>query len=422
MYSILFDNLIPAITWTLIHSLWQGLILSILASLVLLLTRQSTAARRYALLCGMFFLFLCCVSLTFFIEWNTGIKAASQNYTGLYLETPFLVLSPLRQLIESISSFFNANALWIVLAWFIVFLFKSDKMIREMGHIKNLRRYKAHETEEYWICKVQALANELGIRKPVLLIESALVKVPIIMGHFKPLILVPMGMLNQMPPAQVEAVLLHELAHIRRHDYLVNFIQRLSELVFFFNPALLWVSSLLRAEREVCCDEITISHTGNKIQFVEALIHCKEYSMRTPTYALGFFGPKKLLLHRLNRILSNNNKMLSRYETAFFVISILLLTGLVLGKGRGETSARSAQSVPMAQVRPKPVGPITKTPLQIYVNEITKAPVNSTRIAVDVDRKRLQEEPPQAEKDHALYQSELKDSKRVEVSIVSNSD
>jgi hypothetical protein len=231
-----------------------------------------------------------------------------------------------------------------------------------------------------------------------------------------------MGMLNQMPPSQVEAVLLHELAHIRRHDYLVNFIQRLSELVFFFNPALLWVSSLLRAEREVCCDEMTISHTGNKLQFVEALIHCKEYSMYTPNYAIGFFGPQKLLHHRLNRILSNNNKMLSRFETGFFVISILLLTGLILGKGRGETSARSAQIVPMAQVRPEPGGPITKAPYKIYVNQLIKAPVNSTRMAVDLDRKRSPEEPPQAEKDPALDQAELNDAKRVEVNIVSNSD
>lgn len=332
MNLFILNKLLAAITWTLVHSLWQGLTVAILAGAILLLTKHSTAARRYSLLLGLFATFLAGAVVTFFIEYNSHVKPVEQvDIVG------FTFLS---QWLEQATVFLNNHSIWIALGWFIIFLFKSERMIKDMAAIKSFCKSNTQEPEPRWLLKMQSLSNAMAIRKTVQLLESTRVKVPVVIGHLKPLILVPVGLLNNLPPAQVEAVLLHELAHIRRHDYLVNLLQRLSELVFFFNPALLWLSSLLRVERESCCDEMAINHTGNKLQFAEALIYCKEYSMRIPNYAMGFFGQKKLLFHRLDRIVSNRNKTLSRFEFGFVSLSLILLSCLLMNTGQIPRMAR----------------------------------------------------------------------------------
>ena len=105
-------------------------------------------------------------------------------------------------------------------------------------------------------------------------------------GFFKPLILVPMGLLTHLPADQLHAILLHELGHIRRQDYLVNLLQRFAETVFFFNPAVLWLFALLRRERECCCDDLVLLHTGNRKSYLDALVGFQEY--RSAALALGW--------------------------------------------------------------------------------------------------------------------------------------
>lgn len=335
MPSTFVDHLIPAITWTLVHSLWQGLILTVLAGFVMLFTRRSTAALRYALLCTLFFLFLGGVCITFLVEWSQEIEPLVSS-SILQEQSSSSSIFSIDQLQKSFTSFLDQNAQWIVLAWSVILLFQSGRIIRQMAYIQKLRNNKAWNSDLLWKNKLQSLAEEIGIRKTVSLVESALIKVPIVIGHFKPIVMVPIGMLNQLTPGEAEAVLLHELAHIRRHDYLVNYLQRIAETVLFFNPGLLWVSSLLRAEREVCCDEMAISRTGNKLQFVEALIRCKEQTMHSPAFSLGLFGNRNLLLQRMNRIVSNRNKSMSFFEVSFFTISLLVL-GLVLSGWNAQT-------------------------------------------------------------------------------------
>lgn len=346
MPATLVDKLLPTITWTLVHSLWQGLILTVLAGFVLLLTRRTTAALRYAVLCSLFFLYLGGVCLTFLIEWN-GEMDAAQKYMVAEQASSFPIFS-IEHWRTAAANFLNQNTHWIVLAWTLVLLFQSGRMLREMVYVRELRNRRTWTAETFWRAKVKALAEELGIRKTVLLAESAVVKVPIVMGHFKPLVMVPVGMLNHLSPGEMEAVLLHELAHIRRHDYLVNYVQRIAETFLFFNPGMLWVSSLLRTEREACCDEMAIARTGNKLQFVEALIRCKEHALQTPGFSLGLFGNRNLLLQRLNRIVSNRNKSLSLFETSFLGISILVLMLILSGWNERATSTTTIAPAPVA--------------------------------------------------------------------------
>lgn len=346
MPTTLVHKLIQSITWTLVHSLWQGLILTVFAGLVLLLTRRTTAALRYALLCTIFFLFLGGVCLTFLVEWNRETEPV-QKLTVLEQASSYSIFS-FDHWRKQAAFFLDQHSQWIVLSWIIVLLFQSTRMMREMVYIRELRNRTTQSSEPFWTVKVQASAKELGIRKTVSLVQSAVVKIPVVIGHFKPLVIVPIGMLNHLSPVEAEAVLLHELAHIRRHDYLVNYLQRIAETLLFFNPGLLWVSSLLRAEREACCDEMAIARTGSKLQFVEALISCKEHALHTPAFSLGLFGNRNVLLHRLNRIVSNRNRSLSLFEGSFLGLSILMLTIIMTGWSEESKSSTTLVAAPTA--------------------------------------------------------------------------
>ena len=144
-----------------------------------------------------------------------------------------------------------------------------------------------------------------------------------VLGHLKPVILFPAAALTTLAPEEIEAILLHELAHIRRKDYLVNILQNLAEIIFFFNPAVLWISSLIKEERENCCDDIAISQVKNKKQFIHALVSFQEYNL-TSKYAATFSGKRNHLLNRIKRIITNNNKTLSNMEKIFLVTGIII--------------------------------------------------------------------------------------------------
>ncbi|MEP7374669.1 MAG: M56 family metallopeptidase [Chitinophagaceae bacterium] len=344
MQVIFLHSLFRTLSWTFIHSLWQGFILAIAAGLVMLITKRSAASLRYALLCTLFFLFLGGVAITFLVEWNAGLSNSPglkliNNPAGIDAIFPHSLFG---QAIEKLGFLLESNSQWIVLGWLIILGFKLARMIVEMMYLSRLRNHQISAPGDEWKIKLQSLSDELGIRKKVSLLQSALVRFPIVMGHLKPVILVPMGILTGLPVAEVEAVLLHELAHIRRHDYLVNFIQRVAEMLFFFNPALLWVSSLLRIERENCCDDIAIAKTKDKLRFVEALISFKEYSLRHPQYALGLFGKRNGLMQRVSRIVHNRNKTLSPFELVFFGINLFVFVFLISVSGKPATPEPSA--------------------------------------------------------------------------------
>jgi hypothetical protein len=134
-------------------------------------------------------------------------------------------------------------------------------------------------------------------------------------------------MLTQLSPATVEAVVLHELAHIKRQDYLVNLCQLLAEAVFSFNPALLWLSAILREEREYCCDDLAIATTKNRKGFVQALISFRERA--STTYVLAFPASKNNLLKRVSRIVHNQSTPPDAAGKAFLIASFILLAILV---------------------------------------------------------------------------------------------
>ncbi len=332
------QKLIHALSWTLIHSLWQGMVLAVLTGLLLLTMRKARPALRYNGLAGLLFTFMLVSGGTFWLEYGQASGAVTLHAYTVFGGTD--VTSSLSTSAENIRGadqerwlnqlldFGTRHASVIVAVWFVVFLLKSVKAATGLYYIRRIRHHGIRPVPQAWKERVAHLARKLHISTRIVLMESELVQVPLVAGFLKPVILVPIGFLTNLPYSQVEAILLHELAHIRRKDYLVNLFQSLAENVFFFNPAVLWLSYLLREEREHCCDDLAIAITQNKSSFVEALVQFQEYKLSRSAPALAFAGRRNHLLDRIKRIIYNNNKQLDAMEKVFVAASLLTIAAL----------------------------------------------------------------------------------------------
>lgn len=329
-----------ALSNTFIYSLWQGLVLAALAGAIILLTRKSASRMRYNLLIGLLVLFSVSVAFTFIYQLQQPIApditpATIQSVIPLSpVDTPYMAPAAVPVKSTSFIDYINQHANTIVLIWFLIVCARCLQLLTGLHGLYRLRRQSLSPVGKEWEEKLQALATGIGIKQMVSIAESGLARVPMVIGHLKPVVLIPAGLITAMPPAEIEAILLHELAHIRRRDYLVNLLQNFVEIIFFFNPAVLWVSSLIKAERENCCDDITVAQTNSKAAYIRALLSCQEYQSQTSRYAMAL-GRRKHLLGRVSRMVSSSNHSLSILEKSLLTVC-LVTAGLVLAAFSGK--------------------------------------------------------------------------------------
>ncbi|NCI50863.1 M48 family metalloprotease [Sediminibacterium roseum] len=341
--SFMQNEIVLALCWTLIHSLWQGLLLAAVTGAVMVGTRKSSAGKRYRLLTGLFFLFMAVTAVTFVREYtvisraNTTVLPSVQPsvtepdfFNVRFTGSTETVSKPV---LERFKDYFNTHASLIVLIWFVIFIARFIRLAANLVYINRLKHYKTFSPPAEWDTRIGELVAALGLRKKIRLLESGIVKVPVVMGVLKPVVLLPLGLLSHLPAEEIEAILLHELAHIQRRDYLVNLVQNFAETIFFFNPALMWVSSMIREERENCCDDIAISVTNSKSRFINALIAFQEYNFSKQP-AVGFAGRKNQLLNRVKRIVNEKNKTLNAAEKSVltFAMGVFILFSFAAAK------------------------------------------------------------------------------------------
>ncbi len=322
------DEHVRVICWTLIHSLWIGLIAAVLAGAILVCTQKSSSQLRYCLLCSCLIVFVLITVFVFYQESGSFDRPNMVTRAPDRIASTFFPLSDsafVRRDIDALtqlSAFINQNAVWIFTVWFLCFALKSLGLISGLFYIHRMRSYKVHQVSGDWKDMVKNYAQKFGIHQSISLLQSELVKVPVTVGHLKPVILIPFGLIFQLPAEQIETILVHELAHIRRRDYLVNLLQSLLETIFFFNPGLLWLSSLIKEERETCCDDIVLANTSVKSNYLEALLAFHSQLPARSDLAVGLGGNQ--LVNRLKRIINHENKRLNKME------KIVLLGGLLI--------------------------------------------------------------------------------------------
>ncbi|AZI23964.1 hypothetical protein EA772_00865 [Pedobacter sp. G11] len=333
LINFLPENWLNALGTMLFHSLWLGVVLAAFSGAVMFATRKTSAKVRYNLLTGCLLLFVFTVSLVFYLALTEKPDSSATPLAGevklnlIKLQNVQTSTSDLQFIISSginkTLGIWNDYQTQIVLIWFLIICAKSVQLLLGVKRIYYLRNNQVYAAGTIWDEHLELLSDKLGLSQRIKLLQSGLAKVPMVLGHFKPLILIPLGLLNGLATTEVEAILAHELAHIKRRDYLINLLQSFIEIIFFFNPAVLWVSHLIKTEREHCCDDLAIQCVNDRKNYVKALVFCQEFEQRAPAYAMGITGKTGSLLHRASRMLLNTNSTLNKMEKTILTIALI---------------------------------------------------------------------------------------------------
>ncbi len=305
-----------AMGWTLLHSLWQGAIIS--AALAAALMAMRSPRVRYAAACGALLAMLGAFGLTL-------VRELPQGGDVMHIATtpPFPAWTV--RAVDGVPA--SSDGLAAAVPWFAPF-WMAGVWIFYLSHVagwigvRRLRRRGVCGAPERWQKELARLSARLRVSRPVLLLESSLAEAPLVLGHFRPVILVPLGLLAGLPTEQVEAILLHELAHIRRCDFLVNVLQRSVEGLLFYHPAVWWIARVIRTERENCCDDVVVAMTGNAREYAVALstLEQNRWSGREP--AVAATGGN--LVKRIRRLLSPQSQ--NSAWTPLFAAAVLMAT------------------------------------------------------------------------------------------------
>ena len=321
---------------TLLHSLWQGVLLAVLTALIVLFTTKSDAKVRYNLFVGCLLLFVAGVGTTFFVELNSFVPSSAAYSRSLgnpvlgdtLMEPGVAQNSISPKVVADLIGYLSKYSSTIVLIWFLIICAKSIRFMVDIRTLMQVRTNKVYYAGKLLTDKVNSLAVQYGIKQTVHILQSGMIKVPMVLGHFKPLILVPLGLINGLSAEEVDAILSHEMAHIKRKDYLVNLLQSTVEILFFFNPAVLWVSNMIKTERENCCDDLAVSSVETKIDYIKALVSCQQFAAEMPAYVMAVNGGKGSLVHRVQRLVSSKNKSLNKMEKV--IIGLVLISSLAI--------------------------------------------------------------------------------------------
>jgi GWxTD domain-containing protein len=294
MNILLSSALSQALGWSLFHFLWQGALIAAAAAVALKFAAR--AQTRYAIACGALLAMPAVFALTLRLSIpQSPTVIRHQNFPPARpAAIPPLDPTPAARDFSVYLEY--AVPLWLA-GVLCVLLYRSAAWI----WATRLRRRGTCEVPEEWTRRLKSLAAHARVWQPVVLLESCLAEVPVVIGYLRPAILIPAGMLTGLPAAHVEAILLHELAHIRRADYVVALLQSAIEGLLFYHPAVWWISGVLCAERENCCDDFAIAIQGDPHAYATALatIETRRWRATEPVLAAN----QSDLLPRIRRVL-----------------------------------------------------------------------------------------------------------------------
>lgn len=336
------DSTKIALGWTLLHTLWQGALLLITLKLVLWLSPGNRSSVKYFLNCSALALLLAssfgtCIYLYDTIGPQPFQSTANQPvYFPLNNFTPITSASYWNEFVQQI----NYQMPWIITAWLVGVLIFFLRFTMGLLYVRFLKS-NVIAVNAFWNTQLAILSLRIGVNQIVALVESGHINKPMIVGYLKPMILLPVGILSGLPYEQVEAILLHELSHIKRHDYLINLIQSIVEIVLFFNPFVWIISSMIREEREHCCDDAVLSSGPTRITYAKALAQLEAERLQpTPNLALALNKNKYHVLKRIKRIMETsvkNNEGKTRSLAVITIVITALICASWLGIERNST-------------------------------------------------------------------------------------
>lgn len=252
---------------TLMHFVWQGALIGAFYALLRLNLRMATPQTRYLL--GLLTLsVLACTPIITFLSLAATPEFAA---TPITQDAAAAHLITADQFVTPAASGLNALLSWITCLWLAGVAVFATRMIFAWSSALHLRADSYPGEPRRWDQLLGKLCAEFGVDRRVSLALSAKLLTPAVIGWLRPVILMPPSVLSGLSTDQIEMIVLHELAHIRRHDYLINALQMVLETLLFYHPVIHWVSNQTRAEREYCCDDMVVEFCGNRIGYVKTL-------------------------------------------------------------------------------------------------------------------------------------------------------
>ncbi|MFN8353910.1 MAG: M56 family metallopeptidase [Spirosomataceae bacterium] len=331
--------LTEALGWTLLHSLWQSLVLA--AVLLLVWKLSPTAARRYQVGLGSLLAQLVLSLGTFSWYYQKAHYVATLMHSIPSLQPIEKGTSPTWQ--TTLYAYFPL----MIQVWFMGIALFLGRLAVNYWYADQLKYQRTQPVSSAVEELFQKLLYHLPIPYPVTLLESAKVTVPMVIGYLKPVILLPIGLATRLTTQQLEAILAHEIAHLMRNDFVINLIQSTMEALYFFNPTIWWISNRIRDERENACDDVAIALCGNKRALAQALAQVESYRQE-PVLAMAFGARKMPLLQRIQRILGIQSR-----TTPYQPISAWLLLGLLLMVGSAMAIQQQAKPKTPTQEKPQ---------------------------------------------------------------------
>ena len=297
---------VQALAGALMHFLWQGALVA-LAALTLMRVARG-AGTRYAIGIVALVAMLAAPMATFLSLLDSQSELTASAVAGTVSETPAL---PSREIaVPSTPGNTFADETWwpvaSVFVWMSGILVLSVRLAGGWLVARRMATRAVRPAADHVQAVAAALAERLALRRAVQVLESSAVAVPVLVGWIRPAVVFPVAALAGLSPAQIEALLAHELAHVLRHDYLVNLLQSFAEVVLFYHPAVWWLSRRIRTERELCCDDLAVG-VCDRLVYATALTDLA--AMRYSRVALAATGGD--LLARVRRILGREEPSMS---------------------------------------------------------------------------------------------------------------
>lgn len=316
------NPLVEQLGWTLLHFLWQGALIGALFGLGLFLLRDAAAGSRYALAVGALTLLALLPPATFFyLSADVGTTAS-----GAISDPAWMVVAVNG---PNVTAAVKPDLLlWVVAAWLTGVLIMTARLWLGWRHLVRLRSGADTSAALSLRPVVEQLCRGIGIARSVQVALSRQVRSPVVIGWLKPLILLPPAVINRLPRDQIEMVLAHEVAHIRRHDHLVNLFQTVVETVLFYHPVVAWVSRRIRVERENACDDLVVQSTGDRLAYVEMLAGLERMRFQGPRLALAMNDGQ--VLGRIRRLVEQSRP---RRQRGVVIPAMLLSATLAAGIG-----------------------------------------------------------------------------------------
>jgi beta-lactamase regulating signal transducer with metallopeptidase domain/predicted nucleic acid-binding Zn-ribbon protein len=352
----LLQSFVPSLAWALLDFVWQGLLVGWAAALVLNVLRSARPQTRYAIACAALLL---CAALPL-----SGVVLRMQSTepsNGTALAPIMRDVQASRQLDKAPATLDAAPVeiadqqlgAWqaalqsrlplVVLIWSCGAGLLALRLLLGLLWVRRLSYRAERPTDKAWQTRLQAMARTLGIARDVRLGLVDDVPGPVTAGWWRPVVLLPAALITRMPPDLLEALLAHELAHIKRHDYLVNLIQSGIEIVLFYHPTVWWLSNRIRVEREQIADDLAASMLGEPRRLALALTELDQYQFTTPRLAHAAHGGH--LMSRIKRLIRPDTEPLN-WKMAVPILG--LCAAGVAFVAHADTASRTVNAAPVA--------------------------------------------------------------------------